>query len=194
MKPSERWRAINEEYGGEHIRERHKAQGVVTNRQELTITLPREWTREENREKLLQVIHNFAYLWEREELKEVPNAKTEELLGKTTIHLFLPAEELAQFKNDFKACKQNLRRKGVVLSYLLQRLDINKPIMPPKMELKEGFRRYPPELVETAKRLAVVPLEEQDLHSAEFEAFKKSCEEVNLSPHTLLQKVKKGKL
>lgn len=194
MKPSERWKQINDLYGGENIRERHKPQAVVTNNQEMTITLPREWAREENREKLLQVIHNFAYLWEREELKEVPNAKSEELLGKTTVSLFLPAEELAQFKDDFKACKQSFRRKGVVLSYLLQRLDINKPILPPRMGLEEGFRRYPPELVEKAKQLATVPLEEHELHSAEFEAFEKSCEEVNLSPHALLQKVKKGKL
>ena len=82
LKKSDRWRAINEEYGVERIRDRHKPQAVVTNSRELSLVIPAEWAAEESREKLLEVIHNFAFLWEREELKEVPKAVPSDNYGK----------------------------------------------------------------------------------------------------------------
>ncbi len=79
----------------------------------------------------------------------------------------MPASEIDQLKAGFKTIKQSFARKNVVLSHLLQRLDVNAPIMPPKMELGTT-NLYPPELVEVAKWLAEIPLEEQELYSAEF--------------------------
>ncbi|EMF0154904.1 hypothetical protein ACGWYM_002394 [Enterococcus hirae] len=195
MKPSERWKAINEKYGGEMIREPHHGKGVITNHQEVALNIPKEWAAKQNREKLLEVIHNFEFLWEREGLglKEVPPATREETMGKKSVSIFLPAAEIAQLKADIKKCKQSFSRKGVVLSYLLQKLDPNAPILPPKMELGTT-NLYPPELVEFAKRLAEIPLEEQELYSAEFEDFKAKCKEIYVSPHTLLQKCRQGKL
>lgn len=193
LKKSDRWKQINEEYCVEHIRERHKAQAVVTNSRELSLVIPAEWAAEENREKLLEVIHNFAFLWEREELKEVPKAVPSDNYGKRTVAIFLPASEIDQLKADFKTIKQSFARKNVVLSHLLQRLDVNAPIIPPKMELGTT-NLYPPELVEVAKWLAEIPLEEQELYSAKFEDFKKKCKEIYVSPHTLLQKCRQKKL
>lgn len=193
MKPSERWKQINEEYGGEHIRDHHKAQAVVTNHREVAFNIPAQWALSDNRHKLLEVIHNFSFLWERESLKEVPPALPEDSYGKKSVSLFLPADEIDQLKADFKTIKQSFRRKGVVLSHLLSRLDVNAPIMPPKMELGTT-NLYPPKLVETAKWLAEIPLEEQELYSAEFEAFKAKCKEIYVSPHTLLQKCRQKKL
>ncbi|EGP5050203.1 hypothetical protein [Enterococcus faecium] len=195
MKPSDRWKQINEEYGGERIRDRHKAQGVITNSRELSLVIPAEWAAEESREKLLEVIHNFSYLWEREELKEVPKAVPSDNYGKRTVAIFLPASEIDQLKADFKTIKQSFARKNVVLSHLLQRLDINAPIMPPQMKLGTT-NLYPPELVEVAKRLASIPLEEiESLENvSEFESFKANCKEIYVSPHTLLQKCRQKKL
>lgn len=193
MKPSDRWRAINEEYGGEMIREPHQGKGVITNNQEVAFNIPAQWALPDNRHKLLEVIHNFAFLWEREGLKEVPPALPEDSYGKKSVSLFLPDAEIDQLKADFKTIKQSFRRKGVVLSHLLSRLDVNTPVMPPKMELG-STKLYPPELVEFAKRLAEIPLEEQELYNAEFEAFKAKCKEIYVSPHTLLQKCRQRKL
>lgn len=192
MKPSEKWKAINEEYGVERIRDRHKGR-TITNNQEIAFNIPAPWALPDNRHKLLEVIHNFGFLWEREGLKEVPPALPEDSYGKKSVSLFLPAAEIDQLKADFKTIKQSFRRKGVVLSHLLSRLDVNAPVMPPKMELG-SINLYPPELVEVAKRLAEIPLEEQHLHSAEFEAFLKACNEIYVSPRTLLQKCRLGKL
>ena len=194
LKKSDRWKQINEEYGVERIRDRHKPQAVVTNSRELSLVIPAEWATEESRENLMQVIHNFSYLWEREELKEVPPAVPSDSYGKKTVSLFLPADEIDQLKADFKAVSQSFRRKGVVLSHLLSRLDVNTPVMPPKMELGTKFRYYPPELIQQAKKLSQVPPEEHELYSAEFEAFKESCREIHVSSHTLFQKCKQGKL
>ncbi|MET2118332.1 hypothetical protein [Enterococcus faecium] len=194
MKKSDRWRAINEEYGVERIRDRHKPQAVVTNSRELSLVIPAEWAAEESREKLLEVIHNFAFLWEREGLSEVPKAVPSDNYGKRTVAIFLPASEIDQLKADFKTIKQSFARKNVVLSHLLQRLDVNAPILPPKMELGTAFRYYPPELIQQAKKLSQVPPEEHELYSAEFEAFQESCREIHVSPHTLFQKCKQGKL
>lgn len=193
MKPSDKWKAINEEYGGERIREPHQGKGVITNHQEVAFNIPSQWALPDNRHKLLEVIHNFAFLWGREGLKEVPPALPEDSYGKKSVYLFLPAAEIDQLKADFKTIKQSFRRKGVVLSHLLSRLDVNTPVMPPKMELG-STKLYPPELVEFAKRLAEIPLEEQELYNAEFEAFKAKCKEIYVSPHTLLQKCRQGKL
>ncbi|RBS36808.1 hypothetical protein EB19_02906 [Enterococcus faecium] len=193
MKPSDRWKQINEEYGGERIRDHYKTQGVITNSRELSFVIPAEWAAEESREKLLEVIHNFYYLWEREGLSEVPKAVPADNYGKRTVAIFLPASEIDQLKADFKTIKQSFARKNVVLSHLLQRLDVNAPVLPPKMELGTT-NLYPPELVEFAKRLAEIPLEEQELYSAEFEDFKAKCKEIYVSPHTLLQKCRQGKL
>ncbi|EGP4856866.1 hypothetical protein FNP20_002390 [Enterococcus faecium] len=193
MKKSDRWKQINETYCVERIRDRHKAQGVITNSRELPLTIPAEWAAEESREKLLEVIHNFVFLWEREGLSEVPKAVPADNYGKRTVAIFLPASEIDQLKADFKTTKQSFARKNVVLSHLLQRLDINAPILPPKMELGTT-NLYPPELVEVAKWLAEIPLEEQELYSAEFEAFKAKCKEIYVSPHTLLQKCRQKKL
>ncbi|BBI28017.1 hypothetical protein [Enterococcus faecium] len=193
MKPSDRWKQINEEYGGERIRDHYKTQGVITNSRELSLVIPAEWAAEESREKLLEVIHNFYYLWEREGLSEVPKAVPADNYGKRTVAIFLPASEIDQLKADFKTIKQSFARKNVVLSHLLQRLDVNAPVLPPKMELGTT-NLYPPELVEFAKRLAEIPLEEQELYSAEFEDFKAKCKEIYVSPHTLLQKCRQGKL
>lgn len=193
MKKSDRWKQINETYCVERIRDRHKAQGVITNSRELPLTISAEWAAEESREKLLEVIHNFVFLWEREGLSEVPKAVPADNYGKRTVAIFLPASEIDQLKADFKTTKQSFARKNVVLSHLLQRLDINAPILPPKMELGTT-NLYPPELVEVAKWLAEIPLEEQELYSAEFEAFKAKCKEIYVSPHTLLQKCRQKKL
>ncbi|PQB77389.1 hypothetical protein CUS37_08160 [Enterococcus faecium] len=193
LKKSDRWKQINETYCVENIRERNKPQGVITNSRELSLVIPAEWAAEESREKLLEVIHSFLYLWEREGLSEVPKAVPSDNYGKRTVAIFLPASEIDQLKADFKTIKQSFARKNVVLSHLLQRLDVNAPIMPPKMELGTT-NLYPPELVEVAKWLAEIPLEEQELYSAEFEAFKANCKEIYVSPHTLLQKCRQGKL
>ncbi|EME7197324.1 hypothetical protein EQ856_13525 [Enterococcus hirae] len=193
MKPSERWRAINEEYGGEHIREPHQGKGVITNNQEVALNIPQEWALPENREKLIQVIHNFSYLWEREGLKEVPPALPEDSYRKKSVSLFLPADEIDQLKTDFKTIKQSFRRKGVVLSHLLSRLDVNAPVMPQKMELGTT-NLYPPELIQQAKKLSQVPPEKHELYNSDFESFKESCREIHVSPHTLFQKCKQGKL
>lgn len=194
MKPSDRWKAINEEYCVERIQDRHKAQGVITNSRELSLVIPAEWAAEESREKLLEVIHNLSYLWERESLSEVPKAVPSDNYGKRTVAIFLPASEIDQLKADFKIIKQSFRRKGVVLSHLLSRLDVNTPVIPPKMELGTAFRYYPPELIQQAKKLSQVPPEEHELYNAEFEVFKESCREIYVSPHTLFQKCKQNKL
>ncbi|HIB1799051.1 TPA: hypothetical protein ACWWAQ_001862 [Enterococcus faecium] len=192
MKPSDRWKAINEEYCVERIREPHQGKGVITNSRELSLVIPAEWATEESREKLLEVIHNFSYLWEREELKEVPKAVPSDNYGKRTVAIFLPASEIDQLKADFKTIKQSFARKNVVLSHLLQRLDINAPIMPPQMKLGKT-NLYPPELVEVAKRLASIPLEEVESleNVSKFETFKESCREIHVSPHTLIKKYRK---
>lgn len=195
LKPSERWKAINEKYGGEMIREPHHGKGVITNHQEVALNIPKEWAAKQNREKLLEVIHNFEFLWEREGLglKEVPPATREETMGKKSVSIFLPAAEIAQLKADIKKCKQSFSRKGVVLSYLLQKLNPNAPILPPKMELGTT-NLYPPEIVELARKLSKIPPEEHEHYKAEFNYFKTKCDEINVSPHTLIKKAKIKKL